>query len=107
MAQLKSNLPIWVETDGVWSRNTDDRGPGGLEAGIATEDHDVELCGPKPDTFNNEMEWMAMHQAIELTPEHSCVIVKSYSQTCIHSVTKYRRMDPQQRMQKSSSRCPD
>ena len=56
------NFDVTIHTDGACSGNP---GPGGWAAVLSAGEHRKEIAGRKPHTTNNEMELMAVCQALE------------------------------------------
>jgi ribonuclease HI len=84
-------LPVFIETDGACAGNEGKTSPGGWGAAIVQGGRILKRWGAKPDTSNNEMEYMAMLEALHLLPAQTHVIIESDSQGCIDGITKYRR----------------
>jgi ribonuclease HI len=84
-------LPVFIETDGACAGNEGKTSPGGWGAGIVQGNRILKRWGAKPDTSNNEMEYMAMLEALHYTTPGAFVVIESDSQGCIDGITKYRR----------------
>jgi hypothetical protein len=83
-------LPVFIETDGACAGNDDKKSPGGWEAAIVQGGRILKRWGARPDTSNNEMEYLAMLKALQYVPNGSFVIIESDSRGCIDGLTKYR-----------------
>ena len=76
-------VDIW--TDGACDPNP---GPGGWGAVLTYNRHTKELSGGKTDTTNNEMELVAVHEALKALREPCRVTVHSDSRLVIKWLTK-------------------
>jgi ribonuclease HI len=50
----------------------------------------LQLWGSRADTSNNEMEYMAMLEALQFTEKKAFIIMETDSQGCTDGLTKYR-----------------
>jgi ribonuclease HI len=82
--------PVFIETDGACAGNDDKKSPGGWGAMIVQGGRILRRWGSKADTSNNEMEYMAMLEALQYVPNNSFVIMETDSQGCIKGITKSR-----------------
>jgi hypothetical protein len=89
--RFNPRVPIFVETDGACAANEDKQSPGGWGTILCQENRYCTMFGPKTDTSNNEMEYKAMLEAIQIIPRDTYVIFESDSQGCIDGLTKYRK----------------
>jgi ribonuclease HI len=84
-------LPVFIETDGACAGNEGKTSPGGWGAAIVQGNRILKRWGAKPDTSNNETEYMAMLGALHYTPSGAYIIIELDSQGCIDGITKYRK----------------
>jgi ribonuclease HI len=91
-----TTMPVFIETDGACAGNDNKQSPGGWGAIIVNGPRMCKKFGAKIDTSNNEMEYQAMLEALNLipTPPDSplkpLAIIETDSQMCIDGLTKYR-----------------
>jgi hypothetical protein len=88
--EYDSTLPFFIETDGACAGNTSKESPGGWGMIIVQGTRMLKRWGAKADTSNNEMEYMAMLEALQFVPKSSLVVMETDSQLCVDSLTKYR-----------------
>jgi ribonuclease HI len=83
-------LPVFIETDGACAGNDNKQSPGGWGAIIVNGPRMLKRFGAKADTSNNEMEYMAMLEALQFVHENALVVMETDSQGYIDGLTKYR-----------------
>jgi ribonuclease HI len=93
-----TTCPIFIETDDACAGNDAKQSPGGWGAIIVNGPRMLKRFGAKADTSNNEMEYMAMLEALEFvqtptlnTPLKPLVVMETDSQQCIDGLSKYRK----------------
>jgi hypothetical protein len=72
-------LPVFIETDGACAGNDEKRSPGGWGAAIVQGVRILKRWGAYPDTSNNEMEYMAIVEALQYVPDGAYVVIESDS----------------------------
>jgi ribonuclease HI len=88
--EFQDSLPVFIETDGACAGNEGKISPGGWGAAIVQGNRILRRWGARPDTSNNEMEYMAMLESLNITTKGAYVIIESDSHGCIDGITKYQ-----------------